>query len=176
MNFVIENDIPKAINKEEIIVATGNDRELQKLIRCVEETSIDHKDADLRKYSNVFNELAVVDGLVFRGERIVVPQTLRHLNVTRFTSSELRAVTLSNIMTNSKQKLRKGNKELKDEVAELKVKLEKVLKELSERTGECKQNVGNGGEVPSPDKTKSVEFVSDQLPLNAKTLLNILDC
>ena len=65
-------------------------------------------------------------------------------------------------MTNSEKKLRKANKELKDEVAELKVKLEKVLKELSERTVECKLNVGNGGEVLSPDKTKSVEFVSDQ--------------
>ena len=65
-------------------------------------------------------------------------------------------------MTNSEQKLRKANKELKDEVAELKVKLEKVLKELSERTEECKLNVGNSVEVLSPDKTKSVEFVSDQ--------------
>ena len=36
------------------------------------------------------------------------------------------------------------------------------MKELSERTEECKLNVGNGGEVLSPDKTKSVEFVSDQ--------------
>ena len=81
VNFVSENDIPKAISKEEIIVSTENDRELQKLIKCVEEKSIDHKDADLRKYSNVFNELAVVDGLVLRGERIVVPQTLREAMV-----------------------------------------------------------------------------------------------
>ena len=81
VNFVIENDIPKAISKEEIIVSTGNDRELQRLIKCVEEKSIDNKDADLRKYSNVFNELAVVDGLVLRGERIVVPQTLREAMV-----------------------------------------------------------------------------------------------
>ena len=57
--------------KEEIIVSTGNDKELQKLIKCVEEKSIDNKDADLRKYANVFNELTVVDGLVLRGERIV---------------------------------------------------------------------------------------------------------
>ena len=79
-----------------------------------------------------------------------------------FTSSELRVVTLSNIMTNSEQKLRKANKELKYEEAELKVKIEKVLKELSERTEECKLNVGSSGEVLSPDKTKSVEFVSNQ--------------
>ncbi|CAH3025303.1 unnamed protein product, partial [Porites evermanni] len=63
---------------------------------------------------------------------------------------------------NSEQILRKANKELKDEVAELKVKLEKVLKELSEQTEECKLNVGNGVEVLSPDKTKSVEFVLDR--------------
>ena len=57
--------------KEEIIVSTGNDKELQKLIKCVEGKSIDNKDADLRKYANVFNELTVVDGLVLRGESIV---------------------------------------------------------------------------------------------------------
>ena len=51
------------------------------------------------------------------------------LNVElRVASCELRGVTLSKIMTNSEQKLRKANKELKDEVAELKMKLEKVLK------------------------------------------------
>ena len=75
VNFLIENDIPKAIIKEETVSA-GNDRELQKLIKCVEKKSIDHKDTDLRKYSNVFNELAVVDGLVLRRERIEVSQTL----------------------------------------------------------------------------------------------------
>ena len=48
-------------------------------------------------------------------------------------SCELQAESLSKIiiMTNSEQKLRKANKELKDEVAELKMKLEKVLKEVT---------------------------------------------
>ena len=81
-NFIIENDIPEAISKEEIIVSTGNDRELQKLIECVEEKSIDRKDTDMRKYCNVFNQLAVVDGLfLVGGECIVVPQTLREAMV-----------------------------------------------------------------------------------------------
>ena len=40
------------------------------------------------------------------------------------------------------------------------MKQEKVLKELNERTEECKINVGNDSEVLSLDKTKSVEFVS----------------
>ena len=42
------------------------------------------------------------------------------------------------------------------------MKLGKILKELSERTEECKLNVGNDGVVLSPDKTKTVEFASDQ--------------
>ena len=46
-------------------MSTGNDREFWKLIKCVEEKSIDHKDADMRKYSNIFNELAVVFFLIF---------------------------------------------------------------------------------------------------------------
>ena len=62
-------------------MSTGNDREFWKLIKCVEEKSIDHKDADMRKYTNIFNEQAVVKGLAFRGERIVVPQTLREATV-----------------------------------------------------------------------------------------------
>ena len=62
-------------------MSMGNDREFWKLIKCVEEKSIDHKDADMRKYTSIFNELAVVNGLAFRGERIVVPQTLREATV-----------------------------------------------------------------------------------------------
>ena len=71
VKFIIENDIPEAISKKEVIVSMGNDRELQKLIKCVEEKSIDHKDTDMRKYCNVFNELAVVGGLFLGGECIV---------------------------------------------------------------------------------------------------------
>ena len=36
----------------------------------------------MKAYSNVFDELAVVDGLVLRGERIVVPRELRETIVT----------------------------------------------------------------------------------------------
>ena len=56
---------------------TGNCRDWL----SAEAKSMDHKDVDIRKYSNVFNELAIVDGLTLRGECIVVPQTLREAMV-----------------------------------------------------------------------------------------------
>lgn len=76
-NCVIENSFPKAIKKEETVGTTERDEELQKLIGCLEKTSNDPRDGEMRKYSNVFNELAVVDGLALRGDGIVVPQELQ---------------------------------------------------------------------------------------------------
>ena len=74
VNFVIEKSITSAIGKEEIVGITKRDQELQKLIGCLEKTNNDPRDGDMRKYSSVFNKLAVVDGIVLRRERIVVPQ------------------------------------------------------------------------------------------------------
>ena len=71
---MIENSITSAIGKEEIVGITKRDQELQKLIGCLEKTNNDPRDGDMRKYSSVFNKLAVVDGIVLRRERIVVPQ------------------------------------------------------------------------------------------------------
>ena len=59
--------------------------------------------------------------------------------------------------------MRKANKELRDEVAELKAKLEKVSQELTDKIEEYKPDVSlssNGGETLSSDKADSVEFVS----------------
>ena len=70
------------ISKEELVKATENDEELQRLITCVREKKIDRRDLGMKAYSNVFDELAVVDALVLRGERIVVLRELRETIVT----------------------------------------------------------------------------------------------
>ena len=44
---------------------------------CIRKKKIDHRDLGMKVYSILFDELAVVDGLVLRGERIVVPRELR---------------------------------------------------------------------------------------------------
>ena len=64
---MVASDIPRATSKEELVKATENDEELQRLITCVREKKIDHRDLGMKAYSNVFDELAVIDGLVLRG-------------------------------------------------------------------------------------------------------------
>ena len=81
MNFMVVSDIPRAISKEELVKATENDEELQKVITYIQEKKIDHKDPGRKAYSSLFDELTVADGLVLRGERIVVPQELREAMV-----------------------------------------------------------------------------------------------
>ena len=73
VNFVVASDIPRPISKEELVKATESDEELKRLITCIREKKIDHRDLGMKAYSNLFDELGVADGLVLRGERIVVP-------------------------------------------------------------------------------------------------------
>ena len=77
VNFIVSSDIPRAISKEELIKATDDDRELQNVNRCIREKRFDHGNKDMQVYANVSKVLTVVEGLVLRGERIVVPRGLR---------------------------------------------------------------------------------------------------
>ena len=75
MNFVVASDIPRGFSKEELVKATENDGELQRLITSIRE-KIDQRDL-MKACASLFDELAVADGLVLCGERIVVPRELR---------------------------------------------------------------------------------------------------
>ena len=81
VNFVVTSDIPRAISKDELVKATENDEELQKLITFIREKKIDHKDPGMKAYSSLFDELTVAEGLVLHGERIVELRELRELMV-----------------------------------------------------------------------------------------------
>ncbi|PFX25910.1 Uncharacterized protein K02A2.6 [Stylophora pistillata] len=81
VNFVVASDIPRAISKEDLVKATENDEELKRLITCIRERKIDHRNQDMKAYFNIYDELAVADGLVLRGERIIVPREFRETMV-----------------------------------------------------------------------------------------------
>ena len=55
MNFVVASKIPRAISKEELVKATENDDELRRLITCIPEKKIDHRDPGMKAYSNLFD-------------------------------------------------------------------------------------------------------------------------
>ena len=52
VNFVIPSDIPQAIRKEELVEAKEHDEDLQKLITCTQEKTIDHRDLGMKAYSS----------------------------------------------------------------------------------------------------------------------------
>ena len=48
VNFMVTSDIPCAISKDELVKATENDKELQKLFTCIRKKEIDHRDPDMK--------------------------------------------------------------------------------------------------------------------------------
>ena len=69
VSYVVTCNTPNAVTKEQVQKATDEDPTLL--------AWIDPKDENLQAYKQVFSELVVVDGMVVRGDRIVVPETLR---------------------------------------------------------------------------------------------------
>ena len=54
---------------------------LQKIIKCIKQGKLDQNDVDLKPYKEIFTELTNVEGMVLRGERIVIPSMLRDKTV-----------------------------------------------------------------------------------------------
>ena len=65
---------PRAIRTEEIAAATGDDRGLREVLACLQSGRWDMAPAAFRP---VRAELAEVDGVLLRGTRLVLPQSLR---------------------------------------------------------------------------------------------------
>ena len=79
VNYVVTCNTPSAITKEQVQKATDKDPTLLALRGCIHQGWIEAKAENLKAYKHFFSELAVVDGIAVRGDRIVVPKTLRLL-------------------------------------------------------------------------------------------------
>ena len=64
---------------EQIKKETARDQELQKLGTCVLEGNFRacKRDSNLQPYARVFMELSTINGLIMRGNQIVMPKRLR---------------------------------------------------------------------------------------------------
>ena len=69
---VIMNDLPPALTTDMIQQAALTDPVYHKLIQAVQQGK-KTEDPDLRPYTSIWGELGVLQGLVCRGERIVIP-------------------------------------------------------------------------------------------------------
>ena len=76
VNRLIQDQLPQAITRKMLRRETAKDETLQRLI---EDISLGTCRPALHRYQQVFEELAVVDGLVVRGEQLVIPWVLREV-------------------------------------------------------------------------------------------------
>ena len=75
VNFVCTNAVPKAMTLEEIKQETKEDVELQAVIKAVETDQ--WNSPEVQPYKKLNDELSVYNGLVLRGNRIVIQVSLR---------------------------------------------------------------------------------------------------
>lgn len=76
VNQVMLGAIPHCFTLQEITAESVRDKQLQRLVRCVNEN--DWSDAgDLGRYKQVSSELMCKNGIVMRGDQVVLPNSLR---------------------------------------------------------------------------------------------------
>lgn len=69
---VVMSDLPPALTTDMIKQAANNDPVYQRLVGALSRGK-KPSDADMKPYTSVWEELSVVDGMILRGERIVIP-------------------------------------------------------------------------------------------------------
>lgn len=70
---VVESAVPSAVTYSEIVQETANDHSLQEVVRAL------HLKSEVPKmYKPYENELCAVEGVLLRGNRLVIPNTLRN--------------------------------------------------------------------------------------------------
>ena len=79
ISSIIQDTVPKAMTVEQIKKETARDQELQKLATCVLKGNFRacKRDSNLQPYARVFTELSAINGLIMRGNQIVMPKRLR---------------------------------------------------------------------------------------------------
>ena len=74
-NYVCDNAIPKAMTREEVKLETRKDPTLQSLVTAIESNS--WTDPVVKSFKSVKDELMICDGIILRGNRLVLPHSLR---------------------------------------------------------------------------------------------------
>ena len=77
MNWVVTNDNPPSLTLKEIRTATQCDPVLHDLFHAIKNRqALD--EVKFKQYRNVAEELSVVNGVILRGDKIVIPTSLRN--------------------------------------------------------------------------------------------------
>lgn len=77
INSLLVYNIPKAVTLSEVIEESKNDLVLQEVIESMNKESWTSKIPEIVPYKKVKNQLAYKSGIVFKEDRLVIPQSLR---------------------------------------------------------------------------------------------------
>ena len=77
VNRLIEENLPRAMTISMISHATSADKSLQKLTKFLESRDKSKCKKELPEYAGVFEELSNIDGIIVRGNQILIPNSLR---------------------------------------------------------------------------------------------------
>ncbi len=79
VNYILQDTVPKAMSEEEIRAGTARDTQLAKLAVFILDGNFRacKQDDALQPYSCVFTELSVIQGIIMRGNRMVLPKSLQ---------------------------------------------------------------------------------------------------
>ena len=73
INKIITDDLPDAVILPMIQTATKQDHTMQKLIKAIQKWYTGN-DPDLKPYKHVFQELSLAQGVILRGDKLVIPE------------------------------------------------------------------------------------------------------
>lgn len=69
---IVTNDMPDAVTLSMVQQSTKEDPTMQKLVNCIKKGYISN-DPGLKDYRQVFHELAFTEGVILRGDKLVIP-------------------------------------------------------------------------------------------------------
>ena len=78
VNYIISNSIPKSILLEDIKAAYGSDPPLLQTMKYVKSGIWKSSNSEIAQYYRLRNELTLVDGVLLRNRKLVIPQGLRN--------------------------------------------------------------------------------------------------
>ena len=77
VNRVIDESLPSAITMAMVRQETSIDSAMQGLMRCITSHNKQRCEKEYREFSNVFDDLTVIDGVIIKGGQVVIPESLR---------------------------------------------------------------------------------------------------
>ena len=78
VNAIIRDDLPAAITLDQMKMAMTQDILMQQLMTSIRQGYIDsNSKQQLSRYHNIFDELSIVEGMVLRGSKLVIPEKLK---------------------------------------------------------------------------------------------------